>query len=92
MPAKKKDKSRNSKEPTWDEIGRAIGTKMEKYKMEECSHWKKAWVFRESEGGGFGRFVFITGLLYALNLLGSLPNLPFWIWAWIVVGFTALKF
>ena len=91
MPAKKKV-TKSKKEPTWDEIGEAIGSKMEKFKKSDyCS--EKPWFFKQSEGcGGCGRFVFITGLLYALNLLGSLPNLPWWVWAWIVVGFTALKF
>jgi hypothetical protein len=92
LPDKKKSKSKLSKEPTWDEIGRAVGRKIEKYKMEECSPWRRAWFFREREGGGFGRFVFITGLLYALNLLGSLPDLPLWVWIWVVIGFTAMKF
>ena len=94
MPAKKKKvKTKLSKEPTWDEIGKAIGMKFEKYKDEECcTPWSKPWLHHHKEvGGGCGRFLFITGILYAMNLVGTLPNLPWWIWVWVVIGFSMMR-
>lgn len=95
MPVKKKKKTKSklSSESTWDEIGKAIGMKFEKYKDEErCMPWHKQWHHHKEVGGGFGRFLFITGILYAMNLLGTLPDLPWWVWVWVVIGFTALRF
>ena len=52
----KKKKSTLDEEPTWDQIGRAIGMKMEKkYKGGECMPWKmkmKEHVHGHGCGGG----------------------------------------
>ena len=60
-----KKKTKLDKEPTWDEIGQAIGMKMEKCKDEDCMPWK----MRMKEGmkcHGCG------GAIYGLGFIGAL--------------------
>jgi hypothetical protein len=90
---------RKKKEMSWDEIGESIGRKVEKMEKEcgddESGFWKKRWMFyRKEEGGGFGRFLFILGLLFLLNFLGTieLSVIPWWILALIIIGFTGMRF
>lgn len=58
-----KKKTKTEKEPTWDEIGKAIGMKMEKCKGEECFHWKMK---ESAKSHGCG------GALYGLGFIGAL--------------------
>ncbi|MFA5125958.1 MAG: hypothetical protein WC462_03065 [archaeon] len=56
-------KAKTKKEPTWDEIGKAIGSKMEK----GCDEPKKNWFSKgccSSPGSG--------GAIYGLGFLGAL--------------------
>ncbi len=82
------------KELNWDEIGKAIGKKMEQHKEGmECSGWKHHWIFhREHHGGAAGRLIFIIGVLYALNYAGMLVKIPLWTLVVIAVGFMLMKF
>ena len=83
---------KDDKEPSWEEIGKAIGKKMEKFKFDECHPWKKHFVFKYREhGGGFGRLVFGASVMYALYLTGVLNGLPTWLLAVIVLGFVMMK-
>ncbi len=83
---------RRKKDPTWDEIGEAIGKKMEKG-FKSCDRKKKPWMFyQQRDGGGFGRFIFIIGLLYAMHLMGMLVMVPLWVLIIIVIGFSLMKF
>jgi len=77
------------KEPSWDQIGKTIGKKMNK-EIQKDNTWK-CWTHR-SNGGGFGRFIFVIGILYALNLLGYLEGIPLWLLVIIVIGFTSMRF
>jgi hypothetical protein len=52
------------KEPTWDEIGKAIGSKIEK----ECDEDEKKPWFKGCSSGGTG----CGGALYGLGFLGAL--------------------
>jgi hypothetical protein len=86
MPAK-----RRKKEPSWDEIGEAIGKKMEK-EFKGCDWKNKPWMFHRERGGGFGRFLFIIGVLYAMHLMGMLTMIPLWVLAIVVIGFSLMRF
>ena len=68
-----------------------IGSKVEKeFKNEPKT---KCWSFHHnSNGGGFGRFLFIIALLLALNSLGKLEGIPSWILILLVIGFSFMKF
>ena len=83
MPRKKK------KEMSWDELGEAFGKKMEK-EFKGCE--PKPWYFHKERGGGFGRFLFIVGVLYAMHLMGFLVSIPLWVLAIIVIGFSLMRF
>ncbi len=83
---------------SWDEIGSVIGEKIgvkmeEAFKEEECKGWKKPWFYHKHDGGGggFGRFIFIMGTLYAMSLSGMLAGIPLWVLAIIVIGFTFMR-
>ena len=84
-------RKRRKKDPSWDEIGEAIGRKMEK-EFKNCDWEKKPWMFRQQEGGGFGRFLFIIGVLYAMYLMGMLVVIPWWVLLIIVIGFSLMRF
>ena len=85
-------KTTKKREPSWDKIGEMIGRKMEKeFKKKECKTWGP-WTITKENGGGFGRFLFIVGVLYSLSLLGYLEAIPLWVSILIVIGFTAMKF
>lgn len=83
---------------SWDEIGESIGRKVERMekgcKDDEWPFWKKRWVTYKDEGGGFGRFLFIIGVLFLLDLIGTieLSLIPWWILVLIIIGFTAMRF
>ena len=79
------------KELSWDEIGKAIGKKIERVEKED-KPWGKAWMYHHESGGGFGRFLFIVGVLYALSIMGVLEGIPLWTVILIVIGFSAMKF
>lgn len=56
-------KAKAKKEPTWDEIGKAIGNKIDK----ECDSEKKSWFSKGcSSASGCG------GAIYGLGFLGAL--------------------
>jgi hypothetical protein len=60
----KKKISTRDKEPTWDEIGKAVGMKIEKgCKDEECAPWKAK---MKEHGHGCG------GAIYGLGFIGAL--------------------
>ena len=81
------------KDPTWDEIGKMVGKKVENYEKSDCFQWKKPWVWHHhSNVGGFGRFWFICGLFLAFHSLGMFVGLPWYVIAMIIVGFTFMKF
>ena len=84
MPAKKKER-----EISWDEIGKAIGTKMEKHKD---IPWKKQWMCNPHQnGGGFGRLLFAIGLVFAFEYAGLLGGIPAWTLVMIVIGFAMMR-
>ena len=81
------------KEQTWDEIGQAIGKKIEKeFKSKEYKPWHKPWMVYKEEGGGFGRLLFIIGVMLLLNHLGVLISIPWWISALVIIGFACMRF
>ena len=86
---------KKKKEQSWDEIGEAIGRKIEKeFKGKDFNcgpQWYK-WQQYNPDGGGFGRFLFVIGALLALSTMGILPQLPWWNYALIIIGFSAMKF
>ncbi|MFC2174868.1 hypothetical protein ACFLQ2_03275 [archaeon] len=90
--------TKKKKEQTWDEIGESIGRKIEKefkgkdFKGKCCEPWWKEHTVLREEGGGFGRLLFIIGILLALSTMGLLPQLPWWNYAIIVVGFMLMRF
>jgi hypothetical protein len=89
---------RKKKEMSWDEIGESIGRKVEKmekeYERGEVGFWNKRWVAYKEEGGGFGRFLFILGVLFLLDFLGTieLSVIPWWILVLIILGFAGMRF
>jgi len=88
-------KKKGKTEPTWDEIGKIVGSKMEKgFKGKECcGPWYKWGNYHDNGGSGFfGRALFITGLLIALNGLGMLHGINIWILVLIGVGFALMSF
>ncbi|MBW2970857.1 hypothetical protein KY320_01720 [Candidatus Woesearchaeota archaeon] len=82
------------KELTWDEIGEAIGKKMEQgFKDKDvCGPWNKPWMQYKEHGGGFGRLLFIIGTVLLFNHWGVLAGVPWWVLVMIVIGFAAMKF
>jgi len=101
MPTKKKTAKKRTakKNPTWDEIGDAIGKKIEtsfdnidkKCSEDDCGNpwWKKCTC--QHEGGGFGRLLFIIALLYILSFKGMLTGIPSWNLVLLVLGFWWMK-
>ena len=84
---------------SWDEIGESIGRKVERMEKEckddEGKSWKRRWMFaRKEEGGGFGRFLFIIGLLFLLDIVGTieLSLIPWWVLGLIIIGFAGMRF
>lgn len=57
---------KKSKEQTWDEIGKAIGKKMEKGKEGECAPWKTK-VSHHGCGGAFYGLGFVGALVYYIS-------------------------
>ncbi len=95
MAAKKKSRS-------WDDLGEEIGQKIGK-EMErgfsKAHNSKQSWCMpswimmpHHEHGGGFGRLLFIIGLIWALNTIGWMPDIGFWPLALIMVGFTLMRF
>ena len=87
MPKKKVSSKRIEK--TWDQIGADIGTKVEKYeqygKWKNCGWWSGCGC--SQHGGGFGRLLFILGIVFAMNEVGMLAGIPWWTTALVVLGF-----
>ena len=81
----KKKKITWNEEPTWDQIGKAIGMKMEKkYKGEECMPWKmKEHMHGHGCGGAFYGLGFIGALVYYITTAPSF-------WAAVLGFFKAL--
>ncbi len=67
-------KKKSAKEPTWDQIGKAIGAKMEK----ECKNdkrmpwWKKERVTCHGSGGALYGLGFLGALVYYITTATSL--------------------
>jgi hypothetical protein len=80
------------KSPSWEEIGSAIGKKIEKEKHN--IPWKYHWKHEAKEhGSGFvGRLLLIIGLIGAFHALGWMAAVPVWTQVLIVIGFTLLRF
>ncbi|MBU1111885.1 MAG: hypothetical protein ABIG93_02445 [archaeon] len=100
MAAKKATKKQNNdnKHPSWEQIGKTIGGKVEKeFKNgntnEKCS-WHSCWTSKHEEhcGGGLGRLIFIVGLFLLLNYAEILTGIPWWIYVITGFGFTLMKF
>ena len=69
----KKEESKSEKEPTWDEIGKAIGAKIEKgTKSEKC----KSWNMKTVNKGGCGAFYFLGFIGSAVYFISS--SVGFW--------------
>jgi len=84
--------ARKKKDMSWNQIGKEIGKKIEKESKKDQSVWNKSLCFHgETNGGGFGRFIFICSTLYAMHLMGMIEVLPLWLLALIVIGFTAMR-
>ena len=79
------------KKPSWNEIGKMIGEKLESEKI-KCHTWEKMRVYHKHEGGFFGRVLFIIGVLILLNMLGILAVIPVWVQVLIGVGFAFMRF
>jgi hypothetical protein len=84
------------KEQGWDEIGKMIGKKMEKGMKEGecCGRPWHHYMFKhhDHDGGFFGRALFVTGIMAAMNALGYLHGIAAWILVVIWVGFALMKF
>ena len=87
-----KKKKSAPKEPSWDDIGKMVGKKVEKeFKDKDMKCWHKEW--HKEDGQGFaGRLLFIIGVVVALNTLGVLHGIAWWVYALIIVGFALLRF
>jgi hypothetical protein len=96
MPPRKTTRRRRASEPSWDDIGRQVGKKFEKYEKdfdsEKCGSWFKWKWHSHDHGGGFGRFLFICGLFLAWHSLGMFTGLPWYVIALIIIGFSMMKF
>ena len=85
-------KNKKTEDASWDRIGELIGASFEKDLSPpdpKVNYW--SWC-HTSKGGGFGRFLFIIGVLLALSTLGKLDGISTWILLLIVIGFTMMKF
>jgi hypothetical protein len=89
MVAKKAKKT----EMSWDEIGKAIGKKIESAKKEDtCKAWSKEWFVHKECGGGFiGRVLLAIGLIVGLNAVGALEGFPTWTLWFMGIGFALMK-
>jgi len=83
---------KKTSEPSWEQIGRMIGKKVEReFKDKRHFFWKK-WTFHEEHGKGFlGRLLFIIGVLIALNTLGLINGVPIGIQILIGAGFALMR-
>jgi len=86
MVAKKK------KDMNWDDIGKAIGTKIDKSDIAEYSTWKKPIMIHKDSDGFFGRLLFIIGVLVVLNQMNIIPDLAWWVYFLLIAGFSLMKF
>jgi len=84
-------KTSKKRELSWDQIGKAIGHKIDKSKWEECGAQKKPWMYHKDHCGGFGRLLFALGLLFSLKALGLLEGIPTWSLVLMVIGFMMMK-
>ncbi len=93
MVARKKKKKAD---PSWDEIGKSIGKKIEMCSKDDksCKSWAKHFESKsccESGGGFFGRLLFIIGVVCALNATGVMTGLSWWILTLLIAGFALMK-
>ncbi len=95
-----KKKTAWDKDPTWDEIGKAIGMKMEKkYGTEGCGPWKtkmKHHVHKHGCGGAFYGIGFIGAVVYYISTasgfwMGVLGVLKALVWPAFLV-YSAMKY
>jgi hypothetical protein len=86
-------KKKKSSGPGWDKIGEMVGRKIEKeFDDPCCKPWSKWAAYHEEHGGGFfGRALFITGVLVALNMTGLMGGVNMWIQVLIGVGFALMR-
>ncbi len=85
-------KKKEGKDLSWEEIGKAIGKKMEGFNFEECTPWRKNLTFKYKEhGGGFGRLIFAITVIYFLKFKGVLVGIPTWVIVLMVVGFALMR-
>ena len=74
----------------WEDIGRAIGKKIE---QEKGTMWQKPWFMHREDGSGFvGRLLFVIGLVWILNTRGYMLGISGWAIALIIIGFALMKF
>ncbi len=63
--------TKKKKEMNWEEIGQAVGRKVEQESKKPG--WKKAWMFHKHEHGGFFYFMgFLGALVYYVTTATSL--------------------
>ena len=87
-----KKKAKKKRDPSWDQIGKSVGKKIEKASNEgkfDCKSWDMK---THCNGGGFGRLLFIIGAIWILNTLGHLDGVSNWAIALIIIGFAFMKF
>lgn len=85
--------SKKKKDLSWEEIGSGIAKNIEQ-EHKKTKPWTKSWCFHKQEncGGGFGRLIFIIGLMYALHYKGLLTGIPGLVIALIIIGFALMRF
>jgi len=85
-----KKKVSKKKDPSWDQIGKQIGKKIEKTKWEKLTG-RSACSTEPKCTGGFGRVLFIIALLAILNAKGFLAGISIWWLILLAIGFGLMK-
>jgi len=85
--------AKRKKDTGWEDIGQMVGKKVE----QEKGSWKHGWMkdscsCHRHDSGFAGRLLFIIGVWIALDQLGLLQSVSFWVKVLIVVGFTLIRF
>ena len=86
---------RTRKDPDWGEIGQMVGKKVESEKDDWKGTWKGRWkddCGHHHDAGFVGRLIFIIAIWIALDQLGLLLQVSFWVKVLIVLGFTLMRF
>jgi hypothetical protein len=78
---------------SWEDIGKAIGQKIEKgFKGGKCKAWHKSISFETQKNAGFvGRFLFSMGVWAALSIAG-VWTFPWWVSFLCIAGFSFMRF